>query len=199
MAEPNVNDPDPGRKRSGRSQLLLVALVFLLPLAAAVFLYYGGGELRPAGRSNHGTLLSPIVNLSEQIPESALVKVVEDRWALVYAHDGPCATRCRDALYTLRQSRLMLGNEMNRVLRVFLRGPDAPDTLFLETEHRGMIVLHDPATRSIFDSARPEDNETGGYYLLDPLGNLVMYFPPGVEPRDMVDDLAHLLELSRIG
>jgi len=34
---------------------------------------------------------------------------------------------------------------------------------------------------------------------MDPLGNLVMYFVPDVDPSDMVGDIKHLLKLSRIG
>ena len=41
--------------------------------------------------------------------------------------------------------------------------------------------------------------DTGGYYLVDPLGNLVMYFQPDIDPQAMVEDIKHLLELSRIG
>jgi hypothetical protein len=43
------------------------------------------------------------------------------------------------------------------------------------------------------------DLPAGGYYLVDPLGNLVMYFRPDLDPSDMVDDIKHLLRLSRIG
>ena len=39
----------------------------------------------------------------------------------------------------------------------------------------------------------------GGFSPVAPLGNLVMYFTPGLAPRDMVDDIKHLLKLSRIG
>jgi hypothetical protein len=39
----------------------------------------------------------------------------------------------------------------------------------------------------------------GGVYLIDPLGNLVMYFPPDLDPKDAVRDIKHLLKLSNIG
>lgn len=189
----------PRSVRSGRSQLVLVALVFVVPLAAAIVLYYAGDRWHPQGRTNQGELLSPVVNLREALPGSELGERVADQWALVYLRRGPCGDACRGALYRLRQSRLMLGNDMNRVQRVFLHGPDAPDKVFLAREHPGMIVLADPAAASLIESARPAGHDAGGYFLLDPLGNLVMYFPAGIRPRHMVDDLKHLLELSRIG
>ncbi|HZW60381.1 MAG TPA: hypothetical protein VFE85_08810 [Woeseiaceae bacterium] len=192
--------PEPaGSPRGSRLQFLLVALAFIVPLLGAVLLYNGGDAWRPGGSTNHGTLLSPIVNLDERLPGSDLGRQVADHWALVYINDGPCRNACREALYTLRQSRLMLGHDMNRLLRVFLHGTIAPDRVFLEREHAGLVTLHEPAAALLLQAERPVGSAAGGYFLLDPLGNLVMYFPADIVPRDMVDDIAHLLDLSRIG
>jgi hypothetical protein len=46
---------------------------------------------------------------------------------------------------------------------------------------------------------KPDELADGGYFLLDPLGNLVMYFRPDIAPSDMVADIKHLLRLSHIG
>lgn len=185
-----------GRKR-GRLQLLLVAAVFFGPLIGAAWLYYQGASLQPRARANHGALLEPIVSLHDLTPGSA---VLEHRaWLLLYANDGSCADNCRKSLYTMRQSRLMLGKEMDRVMRVFLHGAEPPDTLFIAGEHKGLITLQDAALRSVLDNKKPEALPAGGYYLVDPHGNLVMYFRPDIEPRDMVDDIKRLLKLSRIG
>ena len=93
----------------------------------------------------------------------------------------------------------MLGKEMDRLVRVFLHGDTAPDTVLLDGEHSGLVVLNDGALKELLDNKKPEDLEAGGYYLIDPLGNLVMYFRPDIDPSAMVEDIDHLLELSRIG
>jgi hypothetical protein len=36
-------------------------------------------------------------------------------------------------------------------------------------------------------------------YLVDPLGNLMMFYADGVKPKGMLDDLKRLLRLSSIG
>ena len=41
--------------------------------------------------------------------------------------------------------------------------------------------------------------EAGRVYLVDPLGNLLMTYPPGTDPRSLSKDLEKLLRLSRIG
>lgn len=187
------------RKPAGRLQIVLVALVFALPLLAAVWLYYGSDTLQPAGRTNHGILIQPPINLAEQLGESPLLAATQDSWAMVYVASAPCEAPCRDALFKQRQTRLMLGNDMSRVVRVLLHGSEPPDTLFLDREHAGLVAVSDPAVTERLVDARPRDQAPGGFYLLDPLSNVVMYFPADMPPGDLVEDLEHLLDLSRIG
>lgn len=186
-------------KRTGRVQLLLVAAVFLGPLALAAYMYFAGQGLAPEGRTNSGTLLQPIVNLPEALPGSPLHAAGDGRWVLLFADSGPCEEDCRNTLLALRQSRLMLGKEMDRVVRVFLHGNTLPDTVWLADEHEGLVTLQDGNLGDLLENKRPASLQPGGLYLMDPLGNLVMYFPPGLDPQAMVGDIKHLLELSRIG
>ena len=186
-------------RKSGRLQLLLIAAVFIGPLIVAAWLYSGGSALQPTGRSNHGTLLEPIVSLADALPDSPLAEHYDAAWVLLYANDSVCDAPCRDALYTYRQARLMLGKEMDRVRRVFLHGDTPPDTVFLAEEHPGLITIEDGGLASLLNNKRPADIPAGGYFLIDPLGNLVMYFRPDLDPANMVDDIKHLLRLSRIG
>jgi cytochrome oxidase Cu insertion factor (SCO1/SenC/PrrC family) len=187
------------RRTKGRLQFLLIAALFLGPLALAAWLYYGGQAMQPEGRTNHGTLLEPIVNLQDALPGSALHAHAEGRWLLLYANEGDCDDACQFSLYTLRQSRLMLGKEMDRLVRVFLHGAIAPDTVLLAREHAGLVTMSDAELAALLRERSPAATESGGYFLVDPLGNLVMYFEPGIDPGDMVDDIKRLLKLSRIG
>ena len=190
-------DNKPGK--GARLQLILVALIFTVPIVAAMWMYFGDNGMRPEGTTNHGAVLDPVVNLRDELLEGPLLAELGDSWALIYLQTGACDDDCREALYKLRQSRLMLGNDMSRVVRVLLHGPEAPDTLFLDTEHAGLATVRDPAARQLLIDMRPPATAVDGYYLVDPLGNLVMYFPLDIVPRDLVDDLGHLLKLPRIG
>lgn len=184
---------------AARLQLLLIALVFIGPLILAAWLYFGGTALQPEGRTNHGELLEPIVNIRDAVPESPLHEHNDGHWLLVYPNEGVCDAACEFSLYTVRQSRLMLGKEMDRLGRVFLHGESLPDTVYLADEHEGLIALSDSRINALLNNKRPKAVSAGGYYLVDPLGNLVMYFPPEIEPSDMVEDIKHLLKFSRIG
>lgn len=187
-----------GRK-SARIYLVLIAIVFFGPLLIAAWLYYGGYFAASGNRTNHGTLLEPIINLSDELPHSDLHAHNEGRWLLLYADSRECGTSCQHALFTIRQSRQMLGKEMERVTRVFLHGDTPPDTVFLAAEHQGLVTMKDASLSGLLDNKRPAEIPAGGYYLIDPLGNLVLYFRPDINPSDMIDDVKHLLKLSRIG
>jgi hypothetical protein len=181
-----------------RVQMLLIASVFFGPLLVATWMYYGGHFL-PEGRSNHGALLKPIVNIAEKLPGSSVATKGDGLWVLIYADDRACAESCEDALYTLRQSQKMLGKDIDRLLRVFLHGESSPDTVMLADEHAGLITFRDDDLSALLNNKKPAELSAGGYFLMDPLGNLVMYFDPEIDPRDMVGDIKHLLKLSRIG
>lgn len=197
------DDAQASRRRSGRLKLGLLATLFLGPLLAAAWLYYSGGSLAPEGRTNAGALLEPIVNVSEAMPGTTLAVLsggeAEGRWSLLYANEGLCAADCEAALYKMRQSRKMLGRDMTRLARLFLHGESAPDKVLLETEHDGLVTIKSSDLGQVLDRARPADLAPGGLYLIDPLGNLVMYFPGDLAPAEMVADIEHLLDLSRIG
>ena len=195
MSEPS-QQAKPG---TGRTQLLLIAAVFFGPLLVAAWLYYGGTALQPEGRANHGALLEPIINIADAAPGSALHAANEGHWLLIYMHEGECAQPCEYGLYSLRQMRLMLGREMDRVTRVFLHGDSPPDTVDTAVEHAGLITLQDEQLTQALADKKPAELAAGGYYLVDPLGNLVMYFHPELEPGEVVDDIKRLLKLSRIG
>lgn len=190
-----MNAPDRGR---GRLQLALIALVFFGPLVVAAWMYATGG-LTPAGRSNYGVLLEPVAGIAELAPESPVIAIADGYWVMLYASDGACGDDCSEALYRMRQTRQMLGRDRDRVRQVFLHGETAPDRVFAANELPGLITTSDTALAGMLAGRLPEGTMPGGIYLIDPLANLVLYFPPDLDPRHLVDDMQHLLRLSRIG
>ncbi len=185
------------KKSSGRMTLFLIALAFFGPMAIAVYMYYGGQEVELG--ANKGALLEPYINLNDELPESGFSEAAPGKWRLVYTNEAACDDACREALYTVRQSRKMLGREMERVERIFLHGDSAPDTLFINQEHAGLITFQDGGLSQLLENKRPDALPAGGFYLVDPLGNLVLYFEPGMNPKDMVSDIKRLLRISQIG
>ena len=166
--------------------------------AADIFVLPTLGDVLPTVLSEAMAARKPIVASDVGgVPE--MVEHAANGLLVPPADAAQLADACAHSLYTLRQSRLMLGREMDRLVRVFLHGDTAPDTVLLADENGGLVVINDGALRVLLDKKKPAALEAGGYYLIDPLGNLVIYFRPDIDPSAMVEDIKHLLELSRIG
>jgi cytochrome oxidase Cu insertion factor (SCO1/SenC/PrrC family) len=193
-----------------RKPIWLLIAMFFVPLAAAFALYYGVDGWRPAGSTNHGDLVTP----ARPLPEIALPlaqggasdpKLLHGKWTLVYIGGGQCDTRCRQALTLIRQSRLALSDEMSRVQRVFVATGECCDQPYLDQEHAGLITLKADSDssagllREFSEAAGGPAPQAGRIYIVDPLGNLMMSYPPTAAPKGLLDDLKKLLRLSHIG
>lgn len=187
------------RQGIGRLQLLSIAGVFAVPLALAAWMYYSDTSLVPNSATNTGALLMPIISLRDKMPDSELHDLASNQWLMLYPNAAACDAACNEALTRLRQSRLMLGKDMRRIARVLLHGDSAPDTVDINEQHAGLITIGDKGLIRLLEQKRPKELRQGGCYLIDPLGNLVMYFPPDLDPKEMVGDIKHLLKLSHIG
>ncbi len=207
-----MNTPmaDPQRRR-GRRQLLLLASLFFVPLLVAFWLYYGGGNWRPAGGTNQGDLVDPAVplpavSLARPDGTRTAADFLQGKWTIAYLGDGACDERCRKALYLSRQSWIALNKDMDRVQRVFLAtGPDV-DAGFLAAEHADLLVAlvgADTDSKALLDQFPAYDGiaptAAGRLYLIDPLGNLVLSYSAAAPDKALLADVKKLLRLSHIG
>jgi hypothetical protein len=199
-----MNSPAP----RSRAQIWILVGVFFVPLALAFLLYYGGGGWRPPGSTNHGELIAPPRPLpSVELPSftgSALpADAWHGKWTLLYVGDGRCDGRCRAALVLMRQTRLALNADMQRVQRIFLATGNCCDRTYLDEQHPGLLVAlaDNPAGASVLATIPDAQPGADGYiYIVDPLGNLMMRHSPSTPPKKgLLEDLRKLLKLSHIG
>ena len=137
---------DPEKPAIGRLQLLAIAAVFVVPLALAAWMYYFDDSLVPDSATNKGALLLPIVSLRDELVGSEIHDIQSNQWLMLYAGSAGsagCDDDCTEALLRMRQSRLMLGKDMQRVGRVLLRGESATDTVDIGEQSVGLITIID--------------------------------------------------------
>ena len=95
----------------------------------------------------------------------------------------------------------MLNKEMPRVQRVLLVSPktrvtDEPAILKDDALVTSGLM---PEVFQALTSAIGRPITEGDLVLVDPLGNLVLWYDTGFDPYKMVKDLKHLLKASQIG
>lgn len=182
-------------KGKGRRQFLLLVALFLGPVVLAVLLYFGGLDLRPRGSVAHGELISPVVEL----PVIEDVATFRGAWTLVVLGDGECDQSCAEALVKIRQIRLSLGREMERIERILVIDDNWPGLEQLMTGHPGLQIVNagEPQVARVMASFPGPASQS--LYLVDPLGNLMMRFDRSAQPKAIRKDLKRLLRLSSIG
>ena len=177
---------------------LMLLAVAAAPVIAAVVAYF---FWMPSGRTNYGELVAP-----RKLPEIALENLdgrpfnlpeLKGKWLLVAAAGGRCDASCVKRLFLTRQVRLMQGREMDRIERLWLVTDGERPASELLAAHEGLHVAR--ATPAQLDAIFQTDAAGEHIWLIDPLGNLMLRFPPDPDPQGMRNDLARLLKVSRAG
>jgi cytochrome oxidase Cu insertion factor (SCO1/SenC/PrrC family) len=189
----------------GRRALLAIAAIFFLPLAAAVWLYYGSGW-EPAPGAQHGKLLDPprplpAASLTLQGGAPAPADVLRGKWSIVQLVSGDCDALCVTIAGELRRVELALDKDAPRVRRVLLHAGGCCEGLAELAADRQLTVLGagGEAGAAFLSGFPPARDGHPGVYIVDPHGNLVMSYPASGAARGLLKDLERLLRLSRIG
>jgi len=149
------------------------------------------------------------------------------RWLIIRVGPSNCGEDCQKALWIMRQVRLTTGRDRDRVERLWLVtdntspdqavltdyqgtwvlgvSPEAVQTAWsqqvqLPAQPSGQVSLQGVSSKTVseLESLNPLSAETS-FWLVDPLGNLMMRFPQDPDPAKMKKDLIRLLKASRIG
>jgi hypothetical protein len=194
---------DAARAR-GRRIFLLLAALFLVPVAVVFALYYGG-VWRPAGSAAKGELIEParpleLAGLKLADGNAAGPEILQRKWTLLYIGDGACDEACKTALTYGRQTRIAAGKDMDRVQRVFVATANCCDQQYLGAEQPGLVTLDASSAEAQKFVAQFPGDRAHSLFIVDPLGNLMMrHDARQVINKDLLSDLKKLLKLSHIG
>jgi hypothetical protein len=201
VAPPDLADAH-RRTLSGRIKMLLVLLVCASPVIASYFSYF---VIRPEGRTNYGTLITPSRTLPaldlrtlSGLPVAA--SSLKGQWLLVAVGPSACDAACEQRLYQQRQLREMLGRERDRLDKIWLltdAGQPKPALLSaIESGPPVKALRADGAALAAWLAPEPGHALEDHLYLIDPMGEWMMRFPAAAEPARIKRDLDRLLRAS---
>ena len=172
------------RTKNGRLKMLIVLLLCASPVIASYITYY---VIRPEGRRNFGELITPqriVPNLSATASngDSVNLQTLTGQWLLVSVSGGACDAVCQKHLYLQRQLRESLGKEKDRLDWVWLVSDAAPIAPAILPALKDATVLRLPAEQITTWMQPAQGQQLADHlYLIDPMGNWMMRFPPGLD------------------
>ncbi|MDO8458242.1 MAG: hypothetical protein Q7T07_15170 [Burkholderiaceae bacterium] len=170
------------RTKHGRWKMLAVLLVCAAPVVASYFTYY---VVRPSSISSFGELINPQRPTPPLVAttldgQTAQLQALKGQWLLVSVAGGACDAVCQNHLYLQRQLRESLGKEKDRLDWVWLVNDDVPVLDALKPALKGATVLRLPADKLATWLEPSKGHQLPEQlYLVDPMGNWMMRFPPG--------------------
>lgn len=197
-----VPGQDDSRTIAGRWKMIAVLLVCAAPVLLSYFTYY---VIRPEGRLNYGELINPQRPLPSMRTEtldgkSGELRTLKNQWLLISVGGAGCEQSCQQRLYYQRQLREALGKEKDRMDSVWLINDAATVDSRLRPGLESLTVLRVPAD-ALAQWLQPSSGQRleDHLYLVDPLGNWMMRFPPAMDAAGATKakrDLDRLLRAS---
>lgn len=193
---------------SARTKLVLMMVLFALPTLASFAAFY---LFTPTKTSNYGELISPVVNLpqltlsvadgSDALPGSG-DRALRGKWLIVTRDSGACGGTCEQKLFAMRQLRLIVGREMDRVVRVVLIDDAAAPSAEIIKRYQGTAWVSAKASPWLAKFPVPPQDASNGrafFYAVDPLGNIFMRYGADADTKLIAKDLRRVLKASQIG
>lgn len=193
-----------GSVLTGRLKLLGILLACTLPVLVAYFVFY---VVRPQGEASFGELITPVhpmpeVRATRLDGATVALPTLKAQWLLVKVDGGACVQDCQKQLTVLRQFRLMLGKDMDRMDWLWLiNDPSAVDPKLAELLKRdnATVLRVDAGSLQAWLPAPEGKRQQDFIYVVDPMGNTMMRFPSRLDSAAAAKarrDMEHLLRAS---
>ena len=187
---PNKGGPS---RRAGRWQLIMLLALVIGPMFLATAMFYGRFWV-PEGRSYHGELIGGGTTLSEL----GVPFVPEKGWQLLVSAPQDCAEECLQLIYLARQIHIGLGREASRANHALALAQPLSDANNERLLKEYPQLLRYQLNPDAYVREQP-DNTAPQLWIVDPLGNIVLRYPPDIQGKDILIDLRLLMKISNIG
>ncbi len=187
---------DRDSERRSRIRFLSIVAIAFVPIGVAYFVFFYFPALLPESTTNQGILVRPSV----QMPTDILLS--NSQWSLLLPVGDDCDATCEQVLYLSRQVHVGLGKDAARLRRLVISTGELSQRfheLLIESHQKVAILDPDPRILALLNGIITDATARSIVFLIDPNGNVMMYYRPDQGGKPMLKDLKHLLKISNIG
>ena len=198
------SSPAPSPANRNPYTLWFVILIFAAPVVGAYMLYFFGDI---ESFSNNGDLLQPVADfdqlqLTDKDGKAFTRDALEHKWHMLLFTRADCDMTCSNTLINMRQINKAVGKHAYRLRHMVVHLQPASEAFetVLKDEFPATIRTYgkaDIAQQALAPTKHRID--TNHIFLVDPLGNIMMSFPPQLNPKLIIKDLNKLFKVSQIG
>jgi len=200
---------------TARAALIVIAALFVFPLALAWMMWSGVIDFNPGSGRNLGELVQPPIpaelenHLDLERPVTSVDSnetsvLFEGHWVILHVVPAPCSSGCLDIITTLRQVHRASGRNQSRIQVALLLSDEHPTQTAdqISRIYPSFILVKSPGTelhRVLAEIAAGFSARVGdSSYLIDPIGNIMMFYEAGSDPNHLKTDLKRLLTWSKL-
>ncbi|WP_339649957.1 hypothetical protein [Halopseudomonas pelagia] len=199
MSSSDTTPVQPGKPR-GQLKLLAIFAVVLGPILVAGVMAKMG--FMPQSNTNRSDLVEPHILLEDW--QLAVEPVgYGSPWRILVTSPQDCLDACMALLHEARQINVALGREAGRVehMLALAAQPTAALQQQLEAEYpRLSRSMLDAGAYQTSLSKHPQEWQQGPQlWVVDPLGRVVLHQDADKPGKQLLDDLKHLLKVSKVG
>jgi cytochrome oxidase Cu insertion factor (SCO1/SenC/PrrC family) len=186
--------------------IVILMLIFVIPMLAA-WLSFSWGWFLSEKKSNYGILLRPPLPISTLAltddKGNEIKSQLKGKWWLIYITNHPTNSLSKRNLYYLRQIRQATGKNRERIERALITTPPGNNiNIWLQKNYPGtnhFTISSEKLKELELNLPKELALQEGSLYLIDPLGNIMLFYAPDAAPKGIFKDLQRVLKVSQIG
>ena len=177
---------------TAKKEFWMLLAMFILPIAFGTLFFYANPNYFSESTVNYGELIRPVIATEENDIEIYGSASLQGIWTMVYV-SSRCDDVCEKAVVDMKTIRTLMNADMRRIQRMIIIENNSTPTVNDETLIKAKITS-EKLTKSLKKYAE------NAIYLIDPIGNIMLYYEPqNIDIRLVIKDLKRLFKYSRIG
>ena len=177
---------------TARKEFWMLLAMFILPIAFGTLFFYANPNYFSESTVNYGELVRPVIATDEGDIEIDGGASLQGIWTMVYV-SSRCDDVCEKAVVDMKTIRTLMNADMRRIQRMIIIEDNSTPTSDDKTLIKARVIS-EKLTQNL--KKYTED----AIYLIDPIGNIMLYYEPqNIDIRLVIKDLKRLFKYSRIG